>query len=359
MFTETLVRVGRLGAVLAFLLGGGVGFSVCLSAPASAAGLSSTGAAGAGLSAVEYQCEAILENLGTGVFLPAEDLPYPSPSASLTSEDSNPDDLHQWFSASGLSVVRSHASVDLPDVASKDYSSLVLGSAISVGQMTIRGQLVAGGLWAAPIYLQGAPIGVLAVEFSEGISHVEAVIASPKLADALLREGRDGHVILEPQMGDSSKLGAWFWFSDDEHVLALDPGAEDILAGPVSRTQFLSLRESLIASGNEHKSTNRDSHPASSHSSTVGIAALILAGFLTLLGIVVWLRHESEEEWNPHVGSDLERTSLADVRGEAIGKKKISRGRSHVDDVQILTTPSTRYSRGQEPRQIEDKEDAL
>ncbi|MCF2706892.1 hypothetical protein I6E29_06385 [Arcanobacterium haemolyticum] len=238
----------------------------------------------------------------------------------------------QWFATAALSVVRSNASVNLPEIPNRDLHNLRIGEPTNIPQLDVRNMIVVDRLWAAPVFLNDTPVGTLAIIFDDGQVLTNVLTDSETLAQALVDNGNGGRVVVDPQIGPSDELGAWFWFSSDDTVEALDPNAQNVLAGTVSRNQYISLRESLIQSGADPQAADPQTADSSSEGDIVRLAALILAGLLILVAIVVWIRHEYDED-GP-VEDDDEPAS-----GEREGYRWFKRG---AEEVHVYERPARR-----------------
>ncbi|MFT3944926.1 MAG: hypothetical protein QM705_14040 [Ancrocorticia sp.] len=203
-------------------------------------------------------------------------------------------DAISWYESSGLSVARSHAGEDLPNVSSNDLSSLTIGTPINAQAFTdSAGNLAASSFWVAPLFLDGEPVGTLATDFRAGESKNAKVTGEEYFATELTELTAEQRVVVEPALGGKDNLGAWFLVTSEGIVSPLDPVARSVLAGEVKLASFDEIRRELLGSDKDPVAAN-DSPAAPTgiggHIIIYVIIALVV--LLVLVGTLVWLRYD-------------------------------------------------------------------
>ncbi len=203
-------------------------------------------------------------------------------------------DAASWYESSGLSVARSHAGTDLPDVPSAELSELTIGTPVNAQAFTDSvGNLATSSFWVAPLFLDGDPVGTLATDFRAGESKNEKVTGEKYFATALTELTAEQRVVVEPALGGKDNLGAWFLVTSEGIVSPLDPVARSVLAGEVKLASFEEIRRELLGADKGPVTTNESpKSPAGMGGHIIVYAIIALVVLLILVGVLVWLRYD-------------------------------------------------------------------
>lgn len=203
-------------------------------------------------------------------------------------------DAASWFESSGLSVARSHAGEDLPDIPTNQLTSLTIGTPVNAQVFTDSvGNLAMSSYWVAPLFLDGDPIGTLATDFRSGESKQQKVTGEEYFATALIELTSEQRVVVEPAIGGKDNLGAWFLVTSEGIVSPLDPVARSVLAGEVKLSSFEEIRRELLGAGSDPVVTNESpTSPTGVGGHIIIYAIVALVVLLVLVGVLVWLRYD-------------------------------------------------------------------
>ncbi|MFT0846523.1 hypothetical protein VR010_02075 [Actinomycetaceae bacterium L2_0104] len=252
--------------------------------------------------------------------------------ATEAAEPSGGEDSSEWFQASGLSVVRSHAGEDLSHLTAAQLDELQVGTPVRAYTFDGEaGELEPSNLWVAPVLLEDEPVATVAAELESGQSQREKVTAESRFATALTELEPDSVIAVEPDFGGKDSLGGWFQVNEDGTVTPLDPVARSVLAGEVTMNSFQEIRADLLRSDGDSATT---ADPTQTDGSATGgiirIVAIVLIVLFVAVGLLVWLRHDHSEP------------------PEEDERKSTPRSRPIPDDVKILERPRSRHEEARE-----------
>lgn len=256
------------------------------------------------------------------------------PAQGASKANGSADAAADWFSSQGLSVVRSNASVDMPDLSADQLANLQLQKPLNAVEFNASGNgTEASDIWIAPIYVGESVVGTLATVFTGGQSGLVAVTDDSNLGSIVAEPRDDVQIVVEPRIGSDDVIGAWFSLAADGTVTPIDSVAKSVLAGTVSLAQYASLREGLIQTDEESGSIGSSSPGATSTSTTVlRVAVVVLIILLLLIGILVWIRYE-------HANGEEDAASAPEPDSDpnTPGPKRFRHG---VDEIQVLERPA-------------------
>ncbi len=210
-----------------------------------------------------------------------------------TTEPPAPDAV-SWYESSGVSVARSHAGEDLPDIPSNELSALTIGRPINAQVFTdSASNLAMSSLWVAPLFLDGNPVGTLATDFRAGESKNEKVTGEKYFATELTELTVEQRVVVEPALGGKDNLGAWFLVTSEGIVSPLDSVARSVLAGEVKLSALEEIRHELLGADKDPVATNESPQSPTGVGGHIIIYTIIaLVVLLVFVGVLVWLRYD-------------------------------------------------------------------
>ena len=238
-------------------------------------------------------------------------------------------DAVSWYESAGVSVARSHAGEDLPDITATELSALTIGRPVNAQIFTDSvGGLAMSNFWVAPLFLDGNPVGTLATDFRAGESKNEKVTGEKYFATELTELTAEQRVVVEPALGGKDNLGAWFLVTSEGIVSPLDPVARSVLAGEVKLSAFEEIRQALLGADKDPVVTNEaPQSPAGIAGHIIIYAIMTLVVLLVLVGVLVWLRYDRGD---------------ADERSDGRHKKNDDGARlPPTDDVTVLELPQS------------------